>query len=156
MASAAERAEVRALAAAARERSAANRVRSRSVRESARAAGEGYREVRRHHLKVMEASVQAVPARALRAERLAADPDAMMDQVLATSVTLMALRPKVDPELAPVVDAALKACGEVTAHLGGLAHGEFAYAYLWQDDLREIDEITSAIYQHVVGGDGGL
>ena len=154
VASASERARARALATSARERSYVTRGESRAAREWASAARAHHREVRQQHMEVMEASVHAVLARALRAERLVDDPGAMMDQVLATSVTLMALRPKVDPQLAPVVDMALKTCGEIIAHLGELASGGFEYAYLWRDDLREIDELASAIYQHVARGCG--
>jgi hypothetical protein len=154
--SASERAELRALAAEARKLSVASRAESRAIRERASAARERHREVHQQYLAVLEASVQGVLARALRAERPAADPDAMVDLVLATSVTLMALRPKVDTELAPLIDDALRASDDLLAQLGDLARTGGGYEYLWWDDLREIDELASAIYEHLAGGGGGL
>ncbi len=78
--------------------------------------------------------------------------DALMDKAVAVSLTLMACRALVvDGETAELVEAAIEGCDRIAAHLGALARQEGDHTYLFADDLREIDELASAIYAHVTG-----
>ena len=104
------------------------------------------------HISAMATSVQLCSLNEDRAWH-AADGAAFADRAAAATLTLMALRPKVDGRAAALIDAAVAACDEVASCALALA-GQDDCTYLWLNDLREIEELVAAIYAHVNAPDG--
>jgi hypothetical protein len=77
------------------------------------------------------------------------EADRLLDQVGATWLTLESCRSKVDDDARTLIDDALAALDEVAAVARKLRLRSADAATSWPGVLREVDELASAIYEHV-------